>query len=417
MRLGPLSMTLIAALLSVQPKPAQQDGSSHVLNITASEGDHVAVAIAVRDHAPAAIAAAAALTVVLDGRQVQHVMLTPGSGRTTYDALVGPLDAGAHRIALEPSPLWTWPAGFTIAAVTSRIVTAADDARGILARAPTFGLRADTIGTASDLLLLVYVEDQRRDGQGWVRYSAIFSNEDGGTPPPALMARWGRTTDIELVYEIEWNGSKVVQERIQAPDHEMRTFRGTREGLHPALLVATLNNMVLDRGRSLVTVRPVPIEVTLDARTRESVMDDHVWTYRVMARELVAEGRVGKEIDDPREFLYVEARLDLDNASVSALAGSDAGSWSDSSRGRDDLTVARNGWVRIAIPAAASATALRWKCHERPEPTAAGPARCVVESTRAFRLDRDYVPSSNLIDPRRLELGPGLSDPQALGRR
>ena len=409
-------MTLVAALWSWQIKPAPQDQSSHVLNISAAAGDHVVIEIAVRDETPPTTAAAAALTIVVDGRQTQHVLLTPGAGRATYDALVGPLDAGTHRIVLESSPLWAWPAGFTIAAVKSKIVTPADDARGILARAPTFGLRADTIGTASDLLLLVYVEDQRRNGEGWLRYSAIFSNEDGGTPPPALMARWGRTTDIELVYEVEWNGSSVVQERIQAPDHEMRTFQGTREGLHPTLLVATLNNMVLDRGRSLVTVRPVPSEVTLDRRTRESVMDDHVWTYRVMARELVAEGRIGKEIEDPREFLYVESKLDLENASVSALARSDSSDWSDSSRGRDDLTVARNGWVRIAIPAAASATSLRWKCHARPGATAS-PPRCVVESTRAFRLDREYVPSSNLIDARRMELGSGLSDPQALAGR
>jgi hypothetical protein len=415
MLLCPLAMTLIAALCSLQIKPVQHDLSSHVLNISTAAGDHVVIEIAVRDQEPPTIAAAAALTVVVDGRQTQYVLLTPGSGRATYDALVGPLDAGTHHILLQPSPLWIWPPGFTIAAVKSKTVTPADDARGILARAPTFGLRADTIGTASDLLLIVYVEDQRRDGQGWVRYSAIFSNEDGGTPPPALMARWGRTTDIELVYEVEWNGPKVVQERIQAPDHEMRTFQGTREGLHPTLLVATLNNMVLDRGRSLVTVRPVPSEVTLDARTRESVMDDHVWTYRVMARELVAEERIGKEIEDPLEFLYVEAKLDLENASVSALAGSDSSSWSESSRGRDDLTVARNGWVRIAIPAAASATSLRWKCHARPGATAP-PPRCVIESTRAFRLDREYVPSPNLIDTRRLELGPGLSEPQALRR-
>ena len=30
----------------------------------------------------------------------------------------------------------------------------------------------------------------------------IWSNEDGGTNTPALMARWGRTTDIEWIYRV-----------------------------------------------------------------------------------------------------------------------------------------------------------------------------------------------------------------------
>ena len=40
------------------------------------------------------------------------------------------------------------------------------------------------------------------------------------------------------------------------------------------LLVATLNNMVIDRGRSLAAVRPVPAVVDLSRATRESTMDD-----------------------------------------------------------------------------------------------------------------------------------------------
>ena len=36
-----------------------------------------------------------------------------------------------------------------------------------------------------------------------LRYSVVFSNEDGGTPSDRLMATWGRLTDIEYVYAVE----------------------------------------------------------------------------------------------------------------------------------------------------------------------------------------------------------------------
>ena len=36
-----------------------------------------------------------------------------------------------------------------------------------------------------------------------LRYSVVFSNEDGGTPADRLLATWGRLTDIEYVYGVE----------------------------------------------------------------------------------------------------------------------------------------------------------------------------------------------------------------------
>ena len=114
-------------------------------------------------------------------------------------------------------------------------------------------------------------------------------------------------------------------------------FAGAREGQHPHLLIATFNNMFIDRGGSLASVRPVPRTVNLDRRTRESVMDDNPWIYPLMARELVAEKRIGTQIEDPREFLYVEAGLTLEHAAASVKVGSDADGWKDSTRGRADL--------------------------------------------------------------------------------
>ncbi len=311
---------------------------------------------------------------------------------------------------LERSTLWSWPAGLEIAKVSGRVVTAGSDAGLVLGHSPTLGIRADTIGTASDVPLVLYAEDDRRNGRGWIRYSVIISHEDGGTPAPALMARWGRTTDIELIYEVEMDGTRLVQDRFQGPDHEVRAFAGPREGQHPVLLIATLNNMFIDRGKSLASVRPVPRTVNLDRRTRESVMDDNPWIYPLMARELATEKRIGTQIEDPREFLYVEAGLDLLHAAASVKVGSDADGWKDSTRGRADLAVNRNGWVRIAVHAPSRAATLKWECRAIPSAPSGAVPRCQIEWGRVFRLGQDYLPGENIISPGRVQLGVGLSE-------
>jgi hypothetical protein len=294
--------------------------------------------------------------------------------------------------------------------MVARVVTSVSDEHSILRFSPTLGVRADTIGTASDIPLLMYAEDDRRDGRGWIRYSVIISHEDGGTPAPALMARWGRTTDIELAYEVEVDGARIVSDRFQGPEHEVRAFAGSREGQHPFLLVATLNNMFLDRGRSVATVRLVPHVINLERRTRESVMDDNPWIYPLMARELVAEKRIGTQIEDPREFLYVEAGLSLDDAAASVRVGSDAEGWQDSTRGRADLAVNRDGWVRIGVLAPSRAATLKWECRALPGVRQGATPRCRIESGRVFRLGRDYLPGENLISPGKIQIGVGLSE-------
>ena len=404
-------LTTLAALGGL-PTSARQLGPPAV--VTTAPGDHVVLEVAAEDRAPRDVAAVAALVVKVNGAEVQHVLATPGTGRTSYAALLGPFERGEQRITVERSPWWTWPAEFVVAGISPRVVAAGSLESTLLGHAPTFGVRADTIGTASDLPLVLYVEDDRRDGKGWLRYSAIMSHEDGGTAAPALMARWGRTTDIELAYEVELDGARIVGDRFQGPDHEIRSFAGTREGQHPDLLIATLNNMFIDRGRSLARVRLVPHRVNLAGRTRESVMDDHPWIYPLMARELRAEKRIGTQIEDPREFLYVEARLALENAAASIRAGSDADGWKDSTRGKPELAVNRNGWVRIAVHAPAPAASLKWECRSAPSAPPNSAPRCGIEWNRAFRLGPDYLPGANLIAPGKVQMGAGLSEAASL---
>ena len=128
------------------------------------------------------------------------------------------------------------------------------------------------------------------NGNVIVRYTAIFTNEDGGTQTAALMARWGRATDIEWVYQIRVQGGKVIEETFQGVEHETKFFTGPRgSGSHPLLAVASDNNNFSDLACSAVRFAPLPFRARLESATRESVMDLYPQTYRVMTEELIRE--------------------------------------------------------------------------------------------------------------------------------
>jgi hypothetical protein len=260
----------------------------------------------------------------------------------------------------------------------------------VVTHAPVLWLRSDTIGVATDLPLMMYAEDLRTNGSGLVRYTIIFSNEDGGTATPALLARWGRTTDIEMAYEEDWRDGRVVASRYQGPDHHTPEYAGTREGAHPTLIVATLNNTFLDRGRTAVRVAFVPVVIDLRSATRESVMDGEPWIYRRMAAELQDEGKAGVS-GDLREYLFVDARLTLSDAAVAAIARGTDGTWRSSDRGLKDLTVERAGWVRIAIQKSRGATEAGFVC----TPTKSAQGTCRIEIGRVFSLNEDYSPAAD----------------------
>jgi hypothetical protein len=236
---------------------------------------------------------------------------------------------------------------------------------------------------------MMYAEDFRINGTGLLRYTVIFSNEDGGTATAALLARWGRTTDIEMAYEEDWRDGQVIASRYQGPDHHTPDYAGAREGAHPTLVVATLNNVFLDRGRTAVRVALVPTLVDLERATRESVMDREPWIYKRMADEL-REERKAAVVGDVREYLFVDARLTLTDGAVAAVARGEDGIWRSSDRGLKDLTVERAGWVRIAIPRSRAATDVGFVC----VPTKLTAGRCQVEIGRVFSLEDDYTPGA-----------------------
>jgi hypothetical protein len=130
--------------------------------------------------------------------------------------------------------------------------------------------------------------------------------------------RWGRTTDVEWVYrvEVDETGRRVEGTGVyHGPQHITLKFTGRYEGDHPVLQTCTSNNNMCD-----VTDPKAPLRFLPDAsrtrpadRAREVVMDREPWTYRVMAQEMLREGRVEKpsdpdtrEVGDLRTYLFVE---------------------------------------------------------------------------------------------------------------
>lgn len=152
-------------------------------------------------------------------------------------------------------------------------------------------------------------------GHTVIEYSVAWSNEDGGTNTTGLMAQWGRTTDIEWVYrvEVDARGRRVPGTGvIQGAAHVTTPFRGRYDGTHPLIETCTSNNNVCDTVDDPMRFALSTLEVLPAGQTREHEMDVHPWTYQVMAREMLREGKIESPSDpstagvgDQRSYLYV----------------------------------------------------------------------------------------------------------------
>jgi hypothetical protein len=364
---------------------------------------------------------AALATLTLDGRDTQHVMLYAGEERHAYSAFLGALASGAHCLRIERNDRYSASgSGLEIFAAHFREAPDGDLYRVILAHAPILFARANTVGAFTDIPLISYCERLTESGRPLLQYTMIFSNEDGGTSTRALMARWGRTTDIEYIYKAWLDpGGAVARATIQSGDHTEVEFRGQRFGDHPILIPSTDNNMVSDRGSSSIRYQIPPVLVDLTAHSREQVMDDHPIAYRVMAQELQREGKLrpfgavdGEKISDPRNYLYFEAQVNNRQSALAALVhlrGENV--WRSSHLGRADYAIANERLAVAGIKTGRFRTAVElprgtrpdqieeiaFECivlPKRPEPLA---GVCRLEAvSKVFLLDERYQPANNL---------------------
>jgi hypothetical protein len=364
---------------------------------------------------------AAVLALSVDGAPPQHVLLALGS-QGEYRVLLGALGEGDHRLALAKDEHWSARGTGAVRVESVKVEAVPADAPGYeaLAHAPIVHARKGSLERFSDAPLVAWVETlPAADGGRELRYSIVFSHEDGGTPLDRLMATWGRAADIELVYAVELDAAGGLRRaQYQGKDHVMTAFAGRREGRHPVLYVVTKNNMLSDRGPATPRMALAPVAFSLDAVSREAVMDAHPWTHEVSAAEVRREGLVvdgaapgSKRIPDPRRFAFLEAcgrvsdtRLAFD---VGLPAPNGGVSWLSSDAGRPAFRVARSGCFRAAVALPRGATvgdvrALRLRAHTRPSrrneprlPRGAGSAR-IERVNLLFGLGPDDRPGPSV---------------------
>ena len=287
--------------------------------------------------------------------------------------------------------------------IAARTVSPADP----VVYAPVLFARKNTIGKFTDVPLFCYYERLLENGRVILVYTVVFSNEDGGTSTRGLMARWGRTTDIEYVYRVYLDSNGGFEKAIiQGRGHKDEVYNGPRQDRHPLLMPVTDNNMVAGEGPSAVRYQMLAEPVDLRNLPREQTMDDRVWSHRVAGQELTREGKLrphgtvdGEKIGDPRNYVYVDANVQITNARISAMIRlKDESRWIMGNLGKHELAIERSGWIRTAIELPPGTSAGRiaeigFQClAEKQQPGA-----CAVRSvSQVFLLDNDYKPMPRL---------------------
>jgi hypothetical protein len=300
---------------------------------------------------------AAAATIFVDGQYQQDLLLFNGARQHTYQLLLGRQQPGEHTCRIELNRKYSAAQATTISIheLKFSVIDRQHPEFQAIAHAPLLYARPNTIGRFSDVPLLAYYEKEQKDGKTVLRYTMIFSNEDGGTQTSGLMSRWGRTTDIEWVTETELAAQgRAVKTLFQGIGHRTTEFRGPREGEHPLLITASDNNNFADNQTSGMRFALRPLPVDLRNSSREEIMDRHPWTYRVMAEEMVREGKitnaraVGPLIADLRRYLFIDACSTQNGdvaVSFSVKLKGDA-RWYPSDWGINGYKIERTGYLR-----------------------------------------------------------------------
>jgi hypothetical protein len=353
---------------------------------------------------------AALASVTLDGKTTQHLMLYAGADSFPYRAFLGAVSPGDHELVIERDDKYSARGSqLSVEKVSFESFAAGDPYYDVLAHAPVLFARQNTVGKFSDIPLVVYCE---KLPDGALQYTVIFSNEDGGTSTRALMARWGRTTDIEFAYRVQ--AGEGGAETIQASGHNEVEFKGEHWGSHPQLIPSTDNNMFADQGTSPIRYQVAPIVAQVRDHSRETVMDEAPITYMLAAKELKREDKLrpfgvsaGEKVSDPRNYLMIEYRVKNAAGSLGVRVRRKTEDLEYSSMiGRADLGISRDGWVRAAVELrpgtkAEDLATISFDCvvavpEEKNEPMPHS-GTCTIEGIgKLFLLDKNYRPGPNL---------------------
>ena len=382
----------------------------------------------------------AVATVTLDGEYNQDVVLFAGEQPFTYQLALGTVSAGQHTVVVAFNPDKS-PAGATgveVQNLSTQVVSAKDPAALAYQYSPIlYGRDLPEIpgqfeNSYTDVPMLMYhTMSQDENGNTVIEYSVIWSNEDGGTNTPALMARWGRSTDIEWVYRVTLDPrGNIVSEVYHGPNHATLPFTGAKESDHPLLQTSTINNnltQVTDPALSSgYRFFMDPSETLPEGRAREAVMDENPWSYQIMAKELVREDKIEAkpklstpEVSDQRNYLYIE--IDKDTTYVTPPApGTWVGTavavklegdrrWYTSNHDIPDWSIQRDipAATTVELPPGTTTSDIEAikvfavPVDSNPNDATLAPSDYSIEFTdinRAFFLDENYLPGSSFID-------------------
>ena len=367
----------------------------------------------------------ALLEVAVDGKPVTNVVTFNGAVPLEYDVALGHVAAGKHAITVTLDAAKSPVANAEVTSLKPTLVPESD----LVARyAPVlYGRNLPTVPGAfenvnTDVPLLAYhVSSTDAQGNRVIEYTMTWSNEDGGTNTPSLMARWGRTTDIEWLYRVtvDADGNRIT-DAYQSSGHGTLPFDGIRENDHPLLQVVTSNNnmaSVTDVAASSGYRFFLDTSVALPAnRAREWIMDTHPWAYLVMAKEQTREGKIEAvpnpataAMSDQRNYLFAEVRKSTSYATPprsgswagTALAAMVGGVWYTSNHGvagdsiqRDDAAA-----TTIELPAGTKSTDIQAvKAFAVANGTPGNYSIDVSSINRGFLLGNDFLPGPSFVN-------------------
>lgn len=295
-----------------------------------------------------------------------------------------------------------------------------------LLHSPFLAVRPDQLENRyTDLpLAIVYSTLPRGNGlhEGFfLRYTMIFSDEDSKTSirgTDGQMARYGRRTDIEWIYEVEFDGyQQVIGRRYQGNifggikditdihdfTHSTKSFHGSYldgNSMHPILYNVADNNVFSDeqpsqlRGNPLTGYHLMPECKIPFPLAREALMFMEPWMFKVSDLENARENKISAPASDYL-FVLIDGVLD---GSFTAAVTLHTGERVLSGNGHSDVDrLGEDLWSRqafTAIPVGAAlldeieAGHLDTSSHGdvRLQDTSWAPGKLQIETLRLFRL-------------------------------
>ncbi|UVI29220.1 hypothetical protein [Paenibacillus spongiae] len=379
----------------------------------------------------------AVITLTVDGKYNQDIVLFMGQRKFTYQVSLGYMEPGVHTLSAafnrDKSPV-----GATKVHIqkmeTTIVSTDSEDALAYRFSPILYG-RNLTLqpnfyeNNHSDVPLLMYhTLSKNTNGNLTIEYTIICSNEDGGTNTPALMARWGRTTDIEWIYRVTLDSNhNIVSEKYQSPGHGTVDFDGLKEQDHPLMYISTSNNnfTAVKPGTPTTGYRFFlnPSQKLPANRTREYMMDTNPWIYQIMAQEMIREGKLEplpnpdtKEVSDQRNYLFVEFNKSTSPVNGSVGIGTAIGVKLKgdpmlyvSNHNVPDWSITRDNPAATTVELPAGTTvdaiesiqAMAIPFDNNPNDPVSPPTDyqiTIKDVNRAFMLDRDYLPQASLME-------------------